>query len=167
MRATRLLRVIGVTASTSVFQAESAGASPAWRTNFQLPSWCHQSALDVVNVAEPVRIRPREPLSFVHKAKSRAVGLQNRVTQCEPGMHVHFSKRIRGSQQTRLVWSQEALGAAPRYPIISSFMLHPLLPPCSSTAEHPPLKRSVPVQLRPGLPISSWKPNWTSAPGRS
>ena len=28
------------------------------------PSWCHQSALDVVNVAEPVQIRPREPFSY-------------------------------------------------------------------------------------------------------
>ena len=27
----------------------------------KIPSWCHQSALDPVKVAEPVQIRPREP----------------------------------------------------------------------------------------------------------
>lgn len=33
--------------------------------------------------------------SFVRKAKSRASGPQNRVTQCEPGAHVHFSSDTR------------------------------------------------------------------------
>jgi len=31
----------------------------------------------------------------VRKAKSRASGPQNRVTQCEPGAHVHFSSDTR------------------------------------------------------------------------
>lgn len=32
--------------------------------------------------------------SIVRKAKSRASGLQNRITQCEPGAHVQF-KRVK------------------------------------------------------------------------
>lgn len=81
--------------------------------------------------------------SFVRKAKSRAGGPQNRVTQCEPGAHVQFRAwseprrhlshkqasgsipaqptfhRIRESQRTRLPWKQETPGAAPGYPTIS------------------------------------------------
>jgi len=47
----------------------------------------------------------------------RASGSQVHVTQCESGAHVQFH-RIRESQRTRLVWDQEAPGAAPGYPTI-------------------------------------------------
>ena len=45
---------------------------PARTFSVPFPSWCHQSALDLVKVAEPVRIRPREPhltINIMHKAK--------------------------------------------------------------------------------------------------
>ena len=56
------------------------------------PSWCHQSALDPVKVAEPVQIRPREPFSSSSctRQRSRAIELQPHVTRCESGVHVHF-----------------------------------------------------------------------------
>ena len=42
------------------------------------------AAFFVVNEAAPGQNRLREPFLIVRKAKSRASGLQNRVTQCEP-----------------------------------------------------------------------------------
>ena len=78
--------------NTSVFQTENVRAALTWRTSL-LPSWCHQLALDPVSVAEPVQIRPREPVSIImHKAKRPATGSQVQVTRCESEVHVHFFK---------------------------------------------------------------------------
>jgi hypothetical protein len=43
------------------------------------------------------RGRPHSGTIFiiVRKAKSRASGLQHRITQCKPGAHVHFSSDTR------------------------------------------------------------------------
>lgn len=116
-----------------------------------------------------MRIRPREPVSIMHKAKRPATGSQVQVTRCESEVHVHFSNGYEGVSKP--AWfgakrhSGQHRGIRPFHS--SSFILHPFLPPCSSTAEHSPLKRTVPVRLRPGSPISSWKSNRTSAPERS
>ena len=54
------------------------------------------AALLFVEETESGRNRLRSPFSsFVRKAKSRASGLQHRITQCKPGAHVHFSSDTR------------------------------------------------------------------------
>lgn len=112
----------------------SARLRPEAHFHQTLPSWCHQSALDPVKVAEPVQIRPREPfqqraksrdhrnherlmqpssilcsspfaLSFImHKAKSRAAELQPPITECEPRVHVHFSSTDTSESANRSAW---------------------------------------------------------------
>lgn len=59
------------------------------------PPWCHQQALDPVEVAEPVRIRPGEPFHSTSctRQRSRAIELQPQVIRCESGVHVHFQSK--------------------------------------------------------------------------
>ena len=120
------------------------------------------AAFFVVNEAAPGQNRLREPFSIVRKAKSRASGLQNRVTQCEPGVHVHFS--IGYERASALAWfgiktspgqhrgmrpflvcsstverrahNPQDAGANPAGPTIQLSLV-------AQSKEHPPLKRRV------------------------
>jgi hypothetical protein len=72
-----------VTVSIPRCERGGAGANPAVGTNFII----------------------------VRKAKSRASGPQNRVTQCEPGAHVHFSSDTREPANSLGLGPRQARGS--------------------------------------------------------